>query len=169
MLKPSDTIELFLQPGDYFFSDASTRLRTILGSCVAVTMWHPKLLVGGMCHIMLPHCEHDRQADLSCGKYADNAIQLFLSDIRKLGTLPKDYKVKVFGGGDMFPHRKTHKEAKSIGQRNIEMVHNQLKKNGFSIHAEHLGGDGHRYVIFEVWSGDVWLRHHKIKSAAATQ
>lgn len=167
MQKPSDAIEIFLQPGEYFFGDASTRLRTILGSCVAVTMWHPKLQVGGMCHIMLPTSSKHGENELNIhAKYADHAIALFIADIQKLGVSLKDFKVKVFGGGDMFPHRGKGKDSKSIGQKNIEMVRSLLQESGFNIHAEHLGGDGHRYIIFELWSGFVWLRHQPLKDAA---
>ena len=46
--------EIFLNPGDYAFGDEQVRMRTLLGSCVAVTFWHPKLRVGAMCHYLLP-------------------------------------------------------------------------------------------------------------------
>ncbi len=47
-------IDVFLQPGDVYFGDRHTRLRTILGSCVSITLWHPQRLLGGMCHFILP-------------------------------------------------------------------------------------------------------------------
>jgi chemotaxis protein CheD len=46
--------ELFLHPGEYAFGDAQTRIRTLLGSCVAITFWHPVLKTGAMCHYLLP-------------------------------------------------------------------------------------------------------------------
>jgi chemotaxis protein CheD len=36
---------------------------------------------------------------------------------------------------------------------------NLLKQHGFTIKAEHLGGNGHRNLVFDVWSGLVWLKH----------
>ena len=48
MKKPDHVIEIFLQPGDFYFGGADTRIRTILGSCVSITMWHPTRLIGGM-------------------------------------------------------------------------------------------------------------------------
>ena len=50
MKKPQSVIEIFLQPGELWFGDEQTRIRTILGSCVAVTLWHPGRRIGGMCH-----------------------------------------------------------------------------------------------------------------------
>ena len=53
-LASPEPIDVFLQPGDFYFGEAGTRIRTLLGSCVAITLWHPILHIGGMCHIMLP-------------------------------------------------------------------------------------------------------------------
>lgn len=163
MKKPSYVLEVFLQPGEYFFGDHETRIRTILGSCVSVTFWHPKLLLGGMCHIMLPKRSGQLGGDID-GKYADEAIELLLTEIRNQGTSAKDYQVKVFGGGDMFVHKKPFDNL-TIGQKNIQVVRDLLSKNQFNIHAEHLGGLGHRYIIFDVWSGYVWVRHHALNQS----
>jgi len=46
--------EIVLHPGDWWFGGGDTRARTVLGSCIAITLWHPQLRVGGMCHYMLP-------------------------------------------------------------------------------------------------------------------
>ena len=46
--------EIFLNPGEYAFGTELDRIRTILGSCVAVTFWHPGLRLGAMCHYLLP-------------------------------------------------------------------------------------------------------------------
>ena len=54
MSQPSNVTEVFLQPGEFHFGHARTRIKTILGSCVAITMWHPILRIGGMCHYLLP-------------------------------------------------------------------------------------------------------------------
>ena len=53
MRKPKGVIEVFLQPGELYFGDRYTRLRTLLGSCVSIVLWHREALLGGMCHYML--------------------------------------------------------------------------------------------------------------------
>lgn len=40
-------MEVFLLPGELWFDDDETRIRTILGPCVAVTLWHPARKIGG--------------------------------------------------------------------------------------------------------------------------
>ncbi len=156
-------LDIFLQPGDFYFGDADTRIRTLLGSCVALTFWHPRLRVGGMCHYMLPsrgggHRHHHHDADLD-GRYADEAMALFLREFRRLGTQPREYQVKMFGGGNMFPGHRRAGEHVDVSTRNIQAGRQLLHAHGLVARAEHVGGHGHRQVILEIASGDVWMRH----------
>jgi chemotaxis protein CheD len=159
-LASPEAIEIFLQPGDFYFGDEHTRIRTLLGSCVAITIWHPRLKQGGMCHYMLP--EHTgRGRKRPDGRYADDVMVLFMRELAANKTLAKDYEVKLFGGGRMFLNQRKGKviEALDIGLRNIEAGRRLLREHGFHVKAEHLAGDGHRNVIFDVATGDVWVRH----------
>lgn len=161
MKKPPHVIEIFLQPGEHYSGNRDTRIRTLLGSCVAIAMWHPKHLVGGMCHYMLPR--RTRRGPSLDGKYADEALELLLDDIRRVGTTPGEYQIKLFGGGNMFPgNDKQH--ARHVGFKNIEAARVLLKQHGLAIHAEHLGGEGHRNVLFDLWSGHVWMKHQSLTS-----
>ncbi|MDX1678888.1 MAG: chemotaxis protein CheD, partial [Arsukibacterium sp.] len=68
-------IDIFLQPGEFYFADEPCCIRTILGSCVAITMWHPRLKIGGMGHCMLP--SRKGNSDTLSAKYEDEAMQMF--------------------------------------------------------------------------------------------
>lgn len=160
MQKPEHVIEIFLQPGDLYFGDKDNRIRTVLGSCVSLTFWHPGLLVGGMCHYMLPNRAHERRAasvhELD-GRYADEAIEMMSKEINVSGVPHREYQVKLFGGGNMFPERSN--PVSHVGRKNVEIARKLVAEHGFNCVAEHLGGDGHRNVIFDVWSGHVWVKH----------
>lgn len=164
-------IEIFLQPGDFHFDDANTRIRTILGSCVSITMWHPTLKVGGMCHYMLP--AHPRASPQPPdGRYADGALRLFMHELRQNGTRPRDYQVKIFGGGRMFTTARPGGKAVGVldvAERNVETGRALLKRHGFHTVAQHLGGDGHRNIIFDIGTGDVWMRHMSTAGSDAGQ
>lgn len=161
MSKPDDTIDIFLQPGDYFFGDMATRLRTILGSCVSITFWHPTKLMGGMCHIMLPSRKDRNISPEFNGKYADEALHLLMQEMQRINTTPSDYQVKIFGGSDMFANNDDQENKIMIGDKNIQAVKQLLMRNGFRVHAQHLGGNEHRYIVFDVWSGYVWMRQQR--------
>ncbi len=160
MNKPDHVIEIFLQPGDFYFGDVNTRIRTILGSCVSITMWHPTRLIGGMCHYMLPS-RAGAAADSLDGRYADEALQMFLQEIRAAKTHPAEYRVKLFGAGNMFPGVKNkgkNKSGPNVPDKNRDIAYALVKKHGFEINAEDLGGDGHRQVLFDIWSGHAWVK-----------
>ncbi|SPP65005.1 chemotaxis protein CheD [Nitrospira lenta] len=161
MALPANVTEVFLQPGEFHFGHAKTRIKTILGSCVAITMWHPILHIGGMCHFLLPSRD-TRASERLDGRYGSDALQLFLQEMARKGTTLKEYQVKVFGGGDMFPSLDKRGKALEIGMRNVELARKALEDLGVPVAAEHVGDVGHRQVIFDVWSGDVWVRHQRI-------
>lgn len=178
MKKSVHTIEIFLMQGEVYFGDRNTRIRTVLGSCVAITMWHPGLQIGGMCHYMLPsrhlggqmlHCRirnspvnfpsrrktNKKPLD---GKYADEALEMMFSEIQRNGTRASEYQIKLFGGGNMFSVT-TKPRTQGVGLKNIEIVSQLLAHHGLKVSAEHLGGVGHRNLIFDIGNGHVWMRH----------
>jgi len=169
MKKPDHVIEILLQPGDFHFGGADTRIRTILGSCVSITMWHPTRLIGGMCHFMLPFRE-GASALAPDGRYAEEAVQMFLRETGAAKTHPSEYHVKLFGAGNMFPGLAknsacgpgTSKEdmrlCRNVSCKNAAIAKSAVTAHGFTIEAEDLGGDGHRQVVFDIWSGHVWVR-----------
>jgi chemotaxis protein CheD len=150
-------IDIFLQPGEVFMGDSETRIRTLLGSCVAITWWHPHRHIGVMCHYLLPQRPRTkpRGKDLPDGRYADEAFELVMHYIQAAGTLPAEYQVKMFGGGQMLAN--SAKGLPPVGDRNIEFGKQWLAEHGFRLSREHLAGQGHRHIVFDIANGDVWV------------
>jgi chemotaxis protein CheD len=152
-------LEIFLNPGEFYFGNGHLRLSTLLGSCVSITLWHPLRRVGGMCHYMLD--SRGVYPDTYDGKYADEAMAMFLAEIRKYKTHPSEYQVKVFGGSNMLPANKQKEPGLEIGARNVEAADYLLIQYGFKeIRARHVGGSGHRRLLFDLWNGDAWVKYH---------
>ncbi len=157
MNKPIGVTEILLQPGELYFGGVSTRIRTLLGSCVAITMWHPARMVGGMCHYMLPHRQRPgRPLD---GKYADEAMALLLLEVARHNTRPEEYQVKLFGGGNMFPDLSSKS---TVAERNIAIAHRLMARHHLQMSAQDLGRSGHRNVLFDISNGHVWVRHQRL-------
>ncbi|MBS1161627.1 MAG: putative chemotaxis protein [Proteobacteria bacterium] len=150
--------EVFLNPGDFFFGGGHTRISTLLGSCVSITLWHPQRRIGGMCHYMLAERRvkvgHSPPAVLD-GRYADDALALFWQSVAAAGTRPRDYQAKLFGGGCMFNNGLGG--TMEIGARNIERGRELLAANKVALIAQHVGGNGRRKLFFDLRSGHVWL------------
>lgn len=148
--------QVYLQPGQIWFGDAPTCVRTVLGSCVAITLWHPLRRVGGMCHYMLPG-RHGRGPELDA-RYADDAAELLLRAIEQRGLDARDFEAKLFGGGRMFAGW-AEGDGKAVQERNVEVARRLVSSCGWQLRGEHLGGHGHRHLLFDVDSGNAWLRH----------
>ena len=155
---PADALEVFLQPGEFYFGEEKTRIRTLLGSCVAITLWHPVRRIGGMAHYMLPQRPNRATDQPLDGRYAEEVLLMFQRELQQARTRPAEYQVKLFGGGRMFAHAHKAKRHADVSDRNVEVGRQLMAQHGFRILAEDLGGDGHRNVVFDLWSGDVWLK-----------
>ncbi len=154
------SVEIFLQPGELYFGEAGTRIRTVLGSCVSITVWQPRLRIGGMCHYMLPHRGTKAAGPLD-GRYGDEAVALLLRDLATVGVSPRDCEAKLFGGGNMFPKALTGgRPILNVSARNIQAARELPDRHGFRRMAEHVGGIGHRTLLFDIATGDAWLKHH---------
>lgn len=150
------TTDVVLRPGEFYFGGGRTRVHTLLGSCVAITLWHPARRIGGMCHYLL--ATRGLNQRLSEGHYADEAVQMFLHEVKRARTEPCEYEVKMFGGGNMFRASSPHATALNVSQSNIHSGALLLRRNGFCIKATDVGGSHHRKIYLELWNGDVWVQ-----------
>ena len=158
----SDRTRVFLLPGEYHFDRIGSRIRTLLGSCVAVTLWHPQRRVGGMCHFLLPGRVRTSSTPFD-GKYADEALALLVKEMTAVGTVPREYEAKLFGGGNMF-QVKTSSGMGMIGRKNALAAKQLMNHYGILIKEESLEGSGHRNVEFDVSSGKVMVKHKRLTS-----
>ncbi|TXT41482.1 MAG: cheD-1 [Comamonadaceae bacterium] len=157
MSRLPDLMDIFLQPGELFVADAGFQIRTILGSCVSITLWHPVARMGGMSHFLLPSRGKDVQEHEFDGRYGDEALLLMIKDLNAAGIDHMQCQAKIFGGGNMFPGH-TRANNINVGLRNGEAARALLQRHGIEVHTENLYGEGHRQIIFNVSNGDVWSR-----------
>ena len=167
MAKLKDLMDIFLQPGEYFVADAEYQLRTMLGSCVSITLWHPPSRIGAMSHFLLPTRGRDL-ADIQTldGRYGDEALELMRRELLRAGVQITQCKAKIFGGGNMFPAH-TRNEATHVGRKNGEAARSLLQQHGIPVVSESLFGIGHRQIIFDVSNGDVWAHHVQLTTDEA--
>lgn len=147
-----------LDPGAFHFGGGPTRISTLLGSCISITLWHPQKRIGGMCHYMLaerPVNHFPPPAATLDGRYAGEAFALFMQHVEAAGTRPGEYQAKLFGGGSMFAGAGDGETG--IGLRNIERGRELLADWDIALVAEHVGGSGRRRLHFDLPSGHAWL------------
>jgi chemotaxis protein CheD len=133
---------------------APTRLRTLLGSCVAVTLHDRVARIGGIAHILLPDSQ-GAPGDHP-GKYADTAVPGLLADLERLVAARARARLtaKLIGGASMFPTA----QAEGIGDRNRKAVEMILSRLGIAVVARDLGGVSGRRVTLDTASGRVSVK-----------
>lgn len=159
-MQHADKRKIFLHPGDFIFAEAGTHIHTLLGSCIAITLWHPHLQIGGMCHFVLPSRPHN-EPNLSKepdGRYADEAMELFLLAAKLHQTDISEYQAKIFGGADMFATNKSDNNV-VIGEKNTNQAVYLLAKHRIDVLLAHVGESGSRRIVMDMHSGDVWVKH----------
>ncbi|MCP4429701.1 MAG: chemotaxis protein CheD [Gammaproteobacteria bacterium] len=150
--------KIFLHPGEFVFAEPGTHVHTVLGSCIAICLWHPLLHIGGMCHFVLPQRSSNQQAADLDGRYGDEAMQLFDLAIRLHQTEYSQYHAKIFGGANMFGDR-ANPGGTRVGERNSARARQLLKNRNVQIEAVQVGEQGHRRIVMDVTTGDVWVKY----------
>ena len=120
-----------------------------LGSCIGICLHDPVLKLGALIHIMLPvNMEAGRKNTM---KYADTGIRETLKQMEAMGGSRSRITAKIAGGAMMF--KDGTGSLGNIGQRNIESVKLNLKKEGIHLLKEDVGGSVARTLLFDVNSG----------------
>jgi chemotaxis protein CheD len=146
---------LVLMPGQMHLGPHVASLRTLLGSCVAITLWHPLRRIGGMCHFLLPKRAR-RAADAPDGRYGDEAVAEMVRTLTSLRTDPKDYVAHLYGGADTMSGVSAARF--NIGERNIEQGWALIEQYGFQLDGVDVGEDIPRTVALTLATGAVAMR-----------
>ena len=151
--------KVFLHPGDFVFGEPGTHVHTVLGSCIAICLWHPVLHIGGMCHFVLPFRPSlESKSEELDGRYGEEAMKMFDLALKLHQTDYKEYKAKIFGGANMFRGVTASKDA-LIGEKNADKAMQLLMNRGAAITVVHVGEQGHRRIVMDVGTGDVWVKY----------
>lgn len=120
-----------------------------LGSCIGICLYDQKIKLGALVHIMLPlNMEAGRKNTM---KYADTGIRETLKMMEAKGASRSRITAKIAGGAKMFEIKGG--SMSNIGQRNIDSVHNILKREGVKLLQEDVGGSVARTLLFDVNTG----------------
>lgn len=120
-----------------------------LGSCIGICLYDQRIRLAALVHIMLPlNMETGRKNPL---KYADTGIRETLRMMEAKGASRSRITAKIAGGAKMFDV--SGGSMGNIGQRNIESVHLNLKKEGIQLLREDVGGSVARTLLFDPATG----------------
>jgi chemotaxis protein CheD len=155
LLDDAPVEDLNLWAGQLYFGTRVRRVRTLLGSCVGVTLWCAQRQIGGMCHFLLPSCTRTEGEPLD-GRFGDKAMRILLLSLQRAGTRPQDYQAHLYGGADTMPERVGVKF--NAGERNIEKGWSLIDELGFELVNVDVGDHVPRNVSLNMSNGDVDMR-----------
>ena len=155
--KPSPVAEIQVGIAELKVAGQPHRLITLgLGSCVGVTLYDPVAKVGGLLHIMLPDSTQFNNVNKPA-KFADLGIPLLIAEVARNGGRTAGLQAKLAGGAQMFSGM-NERFVLNIGERNIIMARQTLKRLGIRILAEEVGGNRGRTMILDTATGQVFIR-----------
>lgn len=149
----SHTHNIYLKPGEVLVTRGPVLVSTVLGSCVAVTMFSASRGFGAICHAMLPE-NSGRDYDL---RYVDTALRHMYDKIAAFG-IGSDLVVKLFGGAQVLNVGERSLDRQTVGDHNIAQAEAVLAALGFAVTARDTGGLRGRKLFFCTRSGDVFMR-----------
>ena len=151
----SNSNKPFLLPGALFAKNGNYLITTVLGSCIAVCLWDPRLKSGGMNHYKLPLWNGD---GLPSPKFGNIAIIKLIENMLNMGSNQKELKAKVFGGGAVI---RSASGFLNVGERNIEIARDVLSQEKIPIVASDVGGEQSRKIIFNTQTGGILMKKSK--------
>lgn len=157
----------FLKPCEMSILEHPALISTILGSCVAVTLFNGRLGIAAISHALLPHCKRHRYVnsvndlltdDCSrCGdafKYVDCSVSMMVEAFARFGVRPAETQVRLYGGAKMFMSGDEH-AALSVGLQNFTVARQVIADHGLALLASDIGGTEGRKLCFNTQTGKV--------------
>jgi chemotaxis protein CheD len=154
---PSSEIERLarhINPGAWAV-ESEQPLSTLLGSCVAVCLFDPKLRIGGLNHFMLPTIRRSSHDDVDSLLSGDFAMEALLNALLHQGAQKGRLQAKAFGGGTIINQGGV---VTNIGVRNSSFAREWLDREGIPLLATDFLGPWSRKVLFLPGTGDVFCR-----------
>ncbi|MCX7169778.1 MAG: chemotaxis protein CheD [Proteobacteria bacterium] len=152
-----------IHPGQWAVEE-SRPIATLLGSCVAVCLFDPKLHFGGINHFMLPLRTRSTDNEYDSLLRGDYAMEVLVNAMLGKGAQKQRMVAKAFGGGNVVSSLR-----KSIGDGNISFTKSWLEREGIPLVSSDFGGPWARKVIFAPNTGDAFCKRIVSTQAVSSQ
>jgi chemotaxis protein CheD len=154
---PDDPAPVIVGVGEIACASEPDMLVTqALGSCIGLTLWDPRLHIGGMAHVMLPTSPGSEFTG-NRHRFADLAVPELVDRMVELGAGRHRMIAKIAGGSAMF---RGESGMDTIGGRNAAAVLEQLEKCGLSVRAADTGGSHARTIELHLDTGMLLVRSY---------
>lgn len=149
----SEPDRTFIRAGFGYVPAQPTKLWSVVGSSMVVTLYDRTLKIGGMAHYSHPY----RQADKpSTTQYAAPALFWLIRQLMQRGAQKQNLEAQLFGGAF---NEKLAGTTPQLHEENIKVGMEILRKEGVSLSTIDVGGDRGRKVMFNTVTGESLVAH----------
>lgn len=153
-LANDDTI--ILPPGEVYFGHNSKRIQTLLGSCVAITVWHEKHRVGGMCHYLIAEQNNKGTLQQNNYRYGVNCLHYLLNKMTLYPPI-SEFELKLYGGSNMYERT----ISPSIGEANVAFAKSWAADLKLTFVEEDILGKICRTLVLSLSTGKTKLKRYQ--------
>ena len=140
---------VYLPPGTLYATSAPCEISTLVGSCVSVTMWAPRMQIGGMNHYLLPRVARGTERS---ARYGETALAMLLARMEVLGAAASEIEVRIFGGASVLATLAT---SAALGEQNVLAAWQFVREHALRVVDEQAGGKAARRIMLNVATGAV--------------
>ena len=171
MKKKDTTLPVrYLKPGEIFITEKPFLVKTVLGSCLTITIFSSRPRLSAICHAILNNaktkekCSGDSPACCSTilngtsFKYVNCSIVHMIKEFKKHHINPESTEIKLFGGASVIGQNGKESMAVSVGENNIQTAFQILNKEGLTVTSSDTGGSVGRKLLFYTHTGEVYLK-----------
>jgi len=145
----------FIHVGEIYIGARATEISTVLGSCVAISLYDKVHKIGGMNHYLVPLWnEHGLQTP----RYGNISIPRLIDNMLSIGCEIQNMEAKIFGGANIIEVSHTDM---MIGRKNILIAKEILREYHIPIVAHDTGGEKGRQIMMRSDTGKVFLKYTK--------
>ncbi len=160
---------IFLNVSEIHITNENEKIKTILGSCVSVVIFVPRLKLSAICHARLPQGKYTPSKKSGCC-YVDGSILYMINELLKRGASENEFVIKAFGGAQIvFKNIEKNVASKSIGQQNVAMIKTVLAERGLVLSSYDLGGHSGRKLIYNTHKNDVLIKELTEKTSTENE
>ena len=149
---------VFLGPAEIVVTREPVRVKTVLGSCVAITMYVRRLGWTAIVHCLLPRAYSSARAVGSeeALRYVDTAVEVMCHEALRQGAQSREMEIKLFGGAEtLFGGQR---QPYQVGRMNVKVAEETLAARGLAVAARCTGGTRGRVIEFDCQNGSVLVR-----------
>lgn len=151
---------IFLSPGQYWAGTAQQqRIATVLGSCVAVVLWHPVTMFLAVSHFLLPvkPALHLDTTPSDIGYYGEQILPFLIRQAELNGISAATLEGIVVGGAESTAVQMLAQPYR-VGINNVSFARQFLSGLGIRIQQQDVGGTFARRLIVHAATGALQIK-----------